>query len=85
VDEIGEVCSMYWRDEKFLATSGEKPEQKRLLTRTNHRWEDNVKTDLKINGLDSSASESYQMAGSYEYGKEPSSSIYKVEKFLIVW
>jgi hypothetical protein len=57
-----------------------KPEGKRQLGRPRHRWEDNIRTDLReiVTGrceLDVSGSEQEPVAGSCEHGNEPSSSM----------
>jgi hypothetical protein len=63
-----------------------KPEGKRPLGRTRHRWEDNIKMDLQEVGggrgeLDGGGSGQGRVAGTCEYGKEPSGSI-KWREFL---
>jgi hypothetical protein len=65
---MGEMRDAY----KILAG---KPERRRPLGRSRHRWEDNIKMDLKIimmRGceLDSNGSGQGQMADSCEYGNE---------------
>jgi hypothetical protein len=53
-----------------------KPERKRPLKRPRHRWEDNIKMDLREIGLgcglDSSGSGEGPVAGSCEHSNEPS-------------
>jgi hypothetical protein len=62
-----------------------KPEGRRPLGRPRRRWEDNIKMDLSEvgwgHGLDQSGSGQGQVAGSCEYGDEPSGSI-KCGEFL---
>jgi hypothetical protein len=38
---------MHERDEKFIQDFGQKSERKRPLTRPKHRWEYNIKMNLK--------------------------------------
>jgi hypothetical protein len=45
--EMGGACSTYGGRERFVQGSGGKPEGKRPLGRPRHRWEDNVKMDLR--------------------------------------
>ena len=56
-----------------------KPEERRPLENPRHRWEGNIKTDLREVGwriyLDLFGSGYGQLAGSYECGNEPSGSI----------
>ena len=63
-----------------------KPEGKRPRGRPRRRWEDNIKMDLQevgcgVYGLDRASSGYEQMAGTCEYGNEPSGSI-KCGEFL---
>jgi hypothetical protein len=63
-----------------------KPEGRIPLGRPRHRWEDNIKMDLREvgcggHGLDQSGSGQGQVAGSCVYGDEPSGSI-KCGSFL---
>ena len=56
-----------------------KPEGKRPLGRPRRRWEDNIKMDLRevgggCGGLDGVGSGWGQVAGTCEYGEEPSGS-----------
>jgi hypothetical protein len=58
-------------------------ERKRPLGRPRHRWEDNIKMDLREIGtdggeLDSAGSGQDPVAGFCEHGNEPSGSIKKV-------
>jgi hypothetical protein len=53
-----------------------KPEGKRLLGRPRHRWEDNIKSDIRElvcwgYGLDRAGSGYGQMVGTCECGNEP--------------
>jgi hypothetical protein len=61
-----------------------KPERRRSLGRPRSRWERDIKMDLReVDGgheLDRSGSGQGQMAGSCEFGDEPSGFI-KCEKF----
>jgi hypothetical protein len=45
-DEISKVCSMHWWTEKCINIYVVKPERKRWLGWTRHRWKDNIETDL---------------------------------------
>jgi hypothetical protein len=65
-----------------------KPERKRPLGRSRHRWEDNIKMDLQkwdvgvwTDGLDRSGSGYGQVAGTCECGNELSGST-KCREFL---
>ena len=62
-----------------------KPEGKRPLGRTKHRWKDNNKMDLQEvgwgHGLDLSGSGKGQLADACECGNEPSGSV-KCGEFL---
>jgi hypothetical protein len=62
-----------------------KPERKRPLGRPRHRWEDNIKMDLKefcFGGMDwIELAQDTQVAGTYECGNEPLGSI-KCGEFL---
>ena len=52
-----------------------KPEGKRSLRRPRHRWEDNIKMDLQeVGGSCGDWMELGQVAGTCEYGEEPSGS-----------
>jgi hypothetical protein len=44
---MGRTCSIYGRDEKLMQFLVGKPEGKRLLGRPRHRWEDNIRMDLR--------------------------------------
>jgi hypothetical protein len=44
---MGEACSTRRRDETFIKILVGKPEGKRPLGRPRHRWEDNIKMDLR--------------------------------------
>jgi hypothetical protein len=56
-----------------------KPEDKRPLGRPRRRWEGNIKMDLQEVGLGCGdwieSAQDRQVAGTCEYGKEPSGSI----------
>jgi hypothetical protein len=41
---------MHRRDEKYVQNLGPKPEGKRPLGITRHRWEDNIRTDVRGTG-----------------------------------
>jgi hypothetical protein len=63
-----------------------KPEGKRPLGRPRRRWEDNIQMEVQDvgggrGGRDGVSSGSGQVAGTCEYGKEPSGSI-KCGEFL---
>ena len=58
-----------------------KPEGKRPLGRPRRRWEDNIKMDLREVEGGGDWMELAQMAGTCEYGDEPSGSI-KCGEFL---
>ena len=63
-----------------------KPEGKRPLGKPRRRWEDNIKMDLQemgrgLWGLDGVGSGLGQVAGTCEYGDEPSGSV-KCGEFL---
>ena len=62
-----------------------KRDKKEPLARPRHRWGDNIKMDLQEvgagHGLDGSGLRHGQVAGSCEYGSEPSDSI-KCREFL---
>jgi hypothetical protein len=45
--ERGGECSTNGRDEKCIQNFGQKSEWKRPLERPRHRWEDNIRMDLK--------------------------------------
>jgi hypothetical protein len=69
----------HWRDEQFLQNFGRKYEGRRPLARLVHRWEDNIRTDLRERGagceLDSYGSGQGPVAGFCEHGNDPSVSI----------
>jgi hypothetical protein len=73
------VARMGERRGAYRALVG-KPEGRRPLERPRRSWEDTIKMDLREvgwggHGLDPSGSEKGQVAGSCEYGDEPSGSI----------
>jgi hypothetical protein len=41
------ACNTYGRDKKYTESLEGKPEWKRPLGRSTHRWEDNIGTDLR--------------------------------------
>jgi hypothetical protein len=64
---VGGACSTHGKDQKYIKYFGRKsegrgvyrvlvgkPESKRLLGRPRHRWEDNIKLDLREIGIDGS-------------------------------
>jgi len=68
---------MHWEQERCIQGFGEDPEGKRPFGRPRHRWEDNIKVDLKEVGcgLNQGGSGQGQMAGTCECGNEPSGSV----------
>jgi hypothetical protein len=57
-----------------------KPERRRPLGRHRHRWEDNIKMNLREIGWEvvdwmDLTQDRHHVAGSYEHGNEPSGSI----------
>jgi hypothetical protein len=65
-----------------------RPGGKRPLGRPRHRWEGNIKLDLKELGINGAnwiqlAQDRGPVAGFCEHGNEPSASIKKTEYFLI--
>ena len=44
---MGGTCSAYGREERCIRFSGRKPEGRIPLVRPRHRWEYNIKMDLK--------------------------------------
>jgi hypothetical protein len=44
---MGGTCSMYRADEKRIQILVRKPEGNKQLVRRKHRWEDNIKMDLR--------------------------------------
>jgi len=62
-----------------------KPERKRRLSRDRYRWKDNIKMILQeiglLLGLDLRDSGYGGVAGCFEHGNEPSSSLRHVEYF----
>jgi hypothetical protein len=58
-----------------------KPEGKRPLGRPRHKWEDNIRMDLKEVGCGGMDWIGLAQAGNCEYGNEPSGSL-KREEFL---
>jgi len=47
---MGGEGSTHWRDEKGKQYFGQEPEGKRPLRRHRHRWEDNIRMDLRERG-----------------------------------
>jgi hypothetical protein len=76
---MGGACSAHGRDKECLKILVGKPEEKRLLRRSRHRWEDNIKVVLRETveecGLESSGSGQGPVAGSCEHSNEPLGSI----------
>jgi hypothetical protein len=56
-----------------------RPEGKRPLRRPRHRWEDNIKMDLREIGIN--GANWIQLAGLCEHGNEPLGSIRKQDIF----
>jgi hypothetical protein len=63
-----------------------RPEGKRPLGRRRHRWEDNIKLDLREIGIDGAnwirLAQDSSVAGFCEHANEPSGSIKKAGYFL---
>jgi hypothetical protein len=80
---VGRVARMERRDAHRILV--EKPERKRLLGRTRHRWEDNITMDLQEVGWGSMDWMIWlsmgQVLGTCKCGNEPSGSI-KCGEFL---
>jgi hypothetical protein len=68
---MGSACSAHGRAKKCFQILVVKPEGKRPFGRPRCRWEDNIKIDL--------TEIIFGVAGSCEYGYEPSSSIKNAE------
>jgi hypothetical protein len=51
-DEMGRACNVHGGDERCLQNFGLMSEGKRPLGRPRHRWEDNIKMDLRETGLE---------------------------------
>jgi len=69
---MGGARSSRGKGEKCIQNFGQKS---RPLRRPRHRWEDNVRMDLreiKLEGVDWICSGLGPVVGSYEYGNEPS-------------
>jgi hypothetical protein len=49
---VGRTCDVHGGGEKCLRVLVGSPEGKRPLERPRHRWEDNIKTDLREIGID---------------------------------
>jgi hypothetical protein len=49
-DEMGGACSTNGREEECIRILVGKLERKRLLGRPRHRWEDNIRMDLREMG-----------------------------------
>ena len=49
---MGRTCSTYGATQKAYRVLVGKPESKRPLGRPRHRWEDNIKMDLREVGCD---------------------------------
>jgi hypothetical protein len=47
---MGGACSIYGKDEKFVQNYGWKNLKGRALGRLRHRWEDNIRKDLRVMG-----------------------------------
>jgi hypothetical protein len=60
-----------------------KPEGKSPLERPRHKWEDNIKLDLREIGIDGSNWIQLAQDRVQEHGNEPSGSIKKAGYFLI--
>jgi hypothetical protein len=50
VDEMGGACSTHRRDEKCYSILVRIPEGKRLLKKPRHKWEDNIRMDVRESG-----------------------------------
>jgi hypothetical protein len=48
---VGGTCGTHWGRERYRVLVG-RPEGKRPLERPRHRWEDNIKMDLREIGID---------------------------------
>jgi hypothetical protein len=48
---MGGACRAHGREEKCVQNFDWKPEGKRQLGRRRHRWEDNIKMDLRKTGF----------------------------------
>ena len=44
---MGKTCGTYRGEDKFKVLRLKNPERKKLLGRPRHRWEDNIKMDLR--------------------------------------
>jgi hypothetical protein len=44
---MSEACSAYGGGEKLYKVLVEKPERRRLMGRSRHRWENNIRMDLR--------------------------------------
>ena len=77
-NEMGGACDAYGAGERGVQGLVGKPKGKRTLGRPRRRWEDNIKMDLQevggLWGLDGVDSGQGQVAGTCEYGDEPSGS-----------
>jgi hypothetical protein len=87
---------MRWRWAGHVARMGDgrdvyrvlvgRPERKRPLGRPRHRWEDNIKLDLRETGIDGAnwirLAQECAVAGFCEHGNEPSGSINKAGYYL---
>jgi len=63
------------RMRNFYRTLTGKPQGKKPLGKSKHRWEDNIKMNLEMGYVaDWTGSGSSPVAGSFEQGKEPSSA-----------
>jgi hypothetical protein len=91
---MGGTCSKYGKGRRVYRVLVGKPEGKRPLGRPRRRWEDNIKIDLQEVGCGGTgwivlaqyrdrrrALVNGQVAGTCEWGKEPSGSI-KCGEFL---
>jgi hypothetical protein len=46
-NEVDRACSMHGRDEEHIENHGRKIWSEKPLGRPRHRWEDNIKVDLR--------------------------------------
>jgi len=72
---VGRACGTHGGGERCLQGFGWRSEGKRPLGRPRHKWEDNIKLDLREVGID--------LAGFCEQDNEPSGSIKKAGYCLI--
>jgi hypothetical protein len=50
MNEMGKACGMYGGEERCMQSFDGKPDGNRPLGRPGHRWEDNIKLDLRVTG-----------------------------------